>query len=307
MRAREPDETGYVERDGVRVWWERFGDGSPTVVFLPTWSIVHSRCWKAQVPYLARHFRVVVFDPRGNGRSDRPAEPAAYAEAEFAADALTVMDATDTEAAVLVGWSRGAQRELLLAAGHPERVLGAAFIGPAVPLAPLLPERARFISRFTEPLDTDEGWAKWNLHYWRRDYRGFLEFFFRQVFNEPHSTKQIEDAVGWGLETDPETLAATVLGPWLASREETLALCGRVACPVLVLHGEQDTVRPPAIGRTLAAATGGRFVPLAGYGHGPHARKPVVVNGLLKDFVESSARAGAAGRPAAAPARGSTL
>ena len=71
-RARYPDETGYVERGGVRVFWERYGEGEPTVLFLPTWSIVHSRIWKAQVPYFARHCRVVTFDGRGNGRSDRP-------------------------------------------------------------------------------------------------------------------------------------------------------------------------------------------------------------------------------------------
>ena len=202
MRALEPDEDGFVERDGVKVFWERFGDGSPTLLMLPTWSIVHSRCWKAQVPYLARHFRVVVFDPRGNGRSDRPTGAAAYAEAEFVSDALAVMDASGTADAVVVSWSRGAQRQLLLAAEHPARVRGAVFICPAVPLAPVVPERAQYMMRFTERLGTDEGWAKWNAHYWRRDYEGFLEFFFRQVFCEPHSTKQIEDAVSWGLETD---------------------------------------------------------------------------------------------------------
>ena len=52
-----------------------------------------------------------------------------------------------------------------------------------------------------EELDTDEGWAKYNRHYWLRDYHGFLEFFFSQMFTEPHSTKPIEDGVGWGLET----------------------------------------------------------------------------------------------------------
>ncbi len=52
-----------------------------------------------------------------------------------------------------------------------------------------------------DELDTDEGWAKYNRHYWLRDYRGFVEFFFGKIFREPHSTKQIEDCVGWGLET----------------------------------------------------------------------------------------------------------
>src|ERR671923_2628844 len=86
-RARYPDSEGYVERDGVRVFYEVYGEGEPTVLLLPTWTLVHSRQWKMQIPYLARHCRVVTFDPRGNGRSDRPNEADAYAEREFAAGA----------------------------------------------------------------------------------------------------------------------------------------------------------------------------------------------------------------------------
>ena len=71
-RARYPDDEGCVERDGVSVFYEVYGDGPRTILLLPTWSIIHSRHWKAQIPYLARHARVVTFDGRGNGRSDRP-------------------------------------------------------------------------------------------------------------------------------------------------------------------------------------------------------------------------------------------
>src|SRR5918995_4993112 len=94
-----------------------------------------------QSPYPPRHCRVVTFDGRGNGRSDRPEDPSAYAEAEFAADALAVMDATETERAVLVSLSQGAQRALLLAADNPERVESAVFICPAVALGEGLPWR----------------------------------------------------------------------------------------------------------------------------------------------------------------------
>jgi pimeloyl-ACP methyl ester carboxylesterase len=71
MRARYPDSESFIERDGVKVAYEVFGSGEPALVFAPTDPLVHSRAWKAQVPYLARTSRVVTIDPRGNGRSDR--------------------------------------------------------------------------------------------------------------------------------------------------------------------------------------------------------------------------------------------
>jgi pimeloyl-ACP methyl ester carboxylesterase/predicted glycosyltransferase len=235
-----------------------------------------------QIPYLARHFRVLTFDGRGNGRSDRPEGIASYREEEYAADALAVMDATDTEHAVLVSLSLGAQRALLLAADQPERVTAAAFIGPSVSLGEPLPER--IVYSFEDVLDTDEGWAKYNRHYWLRDYRGFLEFFFSRFFPEPHSTKQIEDCVGWGLETTPETLVETRLAI-VMGEEETRALCRRVQCPVLVIQGTEDAITGRSRGISLAKEIGGRLVLLEGSGHGPHVRDPVKVNLLLSDFV----------------------
>jgi pimeloyl-ACP methyl ester carboxylesterase/predicted glycosyltransferase len=283
MRACRPSHDGYVERDGVKVFYEVFGAGEPTVLLLPTWSIIHSRHWKLQVPYLARHCRVVTFDGRGNGRSDRPTEPEAYAEHEFAADALAVMDATQTARAVVVGFSMGAQRGLLLAADHPERVEAAVFIGPSYHGGgEPLPERT--VYAWEDELDTDEGWAKHNRHYWLRDYRGYLEFFMSKLFTEPHSTKPIEDTVGWGLETTGETLALTSLAPALEP-DELRELARRVRCPVLVIHGEDDAVTSVTRGTALAEHTGGRLVLLEGSGHAPHVRDPVKVNLLLREFV----------------------
>ena len=284
-RARYPNADGYVERDGVRIFYEVYGEGRPTIMLMPTWSIIHSRFWKMQVPYLARHFRVVVFDGRGNGRSDRPPHPEAYVEAEYADDALAVLDATGTEHAVVVSLSRGAERSLLLAAEHPERVDGLAFIAPALPLGSSLP-RGRAAQMFDEPRGSYEGWEKWNRHYWLEDYEDFLEFFFSQAFTEPHSTKQREDAVGWGLDTDAATLVATQLAQRFEDADEVRAVTDRIRCPVLVIHGSDDAIRPHDVGAALAEMTGGALATLEGSGHCPQARDPVKVNLLLRDFAE---------------------
>src|SRR5437763_14654114 len=106
--------------------------GDQPIFLRPPWSLAPSRFWKAEVPYFARHFRVLTFDGRGNGLSDRPTATEAYADEEFAADCLAVMNETNTERAIVVGLSAGARWELLLGAEHPDRVLGAGFVGPSV-------------------------------------------------------------------------------------------------------------------------------------------------------------------------------
>ena len=104
MRARYPDREGYVESQGIKIFWEEFGDGPQTLLFLPTAHITHSRCYKGQVPYLSRYFRVITFDPPGNGKSDRPLT--GYDYDTWTKHALAVMDATGTERASIHGLSR---------------------------------------------------------------------------------------------------------------------------------------------------------------------------------------------------------
>jgi len=284
MRARYPDCDGTVVRDGVEIHYERYGHGSPTILLLPTWSLVHSRHWKMQVPFLARHFTVVCFDGRGNGRSSRPPEPAAYTDAQFASDALAVMDAAGIGRAVLVSVSCGALWALQLCAEHPDRVLGSVFIAPTAPVVPPLAERR--VQRFGEVIDEPVGWQTYNAHYWKTHYPEFVTFFVGRMFTEPHSTKQIEDATGWGLETDGETLAAADRALEGSGPAATRRLAARLACPALVMHGTQDAVRSYADGEALAGCTGAPLVTLEGAGHFPHIRDPVHVNLLIKQFAD---------------------
>ena len=284
MRARYPDAEGFIERDGVKVAYEVFGSGEPALVFTPTDPLVHSRAWKAQVPYLARMSRVITIDPRGNGRSDRPQSSAAYADTEYVADTVAVMDAAGVDQAVLVGLCSSAWTALLTAVLHPSRALGVVSIATWAPfLTPPVPERAAY--DFDRAYDTDEGWAKDNRHYWLRDWRGYAEFFFGELLPEPHSSKQREDCVGWAMDSNAETNLLFVDAPFSSSsHEETEAILARVSCPVLAIHGREDRCQPCARGERVAAVTGGDLLLLEGAGHVPTGREPVVVNRAIRDF-----------------------
>lgn len=285
MRAAYPDLADHVSRDGVRLGYEVYGQGEPTVVLMPTWTIIHSRFWKMQVPYLARHYRVISYDGPGNGRSDRAIEPSRYSLDSYAADAVAVLDACGVDRAVVAGLSLGAAYSVRLATLHPDRVLGLVLIGSSIPLTPPLPERAAVLeARFETSPAEPEGWEKYNIDYWHRDYPDFAEFFFEQCFNEPHSTKPREDAVSWALETDSVVLEAEARKPlWPGDPAELVA---SVTCPVLAIHGTRDRVSPHATAVEIARLTGGSHLSLEGAGHIPNVRDPVAVNLAMRDFIE---------------------
>jgi len=295
MRAGEADSEGFVEHGGVKIHYEVYGGGEPTILLMPTWTIVHKRLWKLQVPYLSRHHRVVIYDGPGNGRSDRPVDSSAYDRGAQVAYALKVLDATSTDRAVVVGLSRAGNWALDLAANHPGRVHGTVLIGPTVALGRQDP--ARIVSALDGPAppnvepsrvpliaaDPPEHWVKYNWEYWQDNFDDFLWFFFGKVFNERHSTKQIEDAVGWGRETTGAVLAAETLG--VRPDEATLTeWCGRITSPMLLIHGESDQISPVNRSEVIADLTGGELVMLHGGGHIPLARDPVKVNLLVGDF-----------------------
>jgi len=302
MRARRPDQEGYADRDGVKVHYEVHGEGGPTVLLMPTWTLVHKRLWKAQLHYLARHCRVVTYDGPGNGFSDRPTDPDAYTQAAQVGHALAVLDATDTDRAITVSLSKGAWWALDLAANHGERVLASVFIGPALlPLASLEGSGWELALPNIEspPGDLDpsrvpyggsdpyEHWRKVSLPYWMEHHEDFLWFWAGLGFPETYSTKQREDLVRWGLDTTPEVLVSDHLAFSTYPDEQTLeAWCRRVTGPVRVIHGADDRLIPLAIGERVAELTGGELLVVEGGGHQPSGREPVQVNLALREVVE---------------------
>ena len=318
MRARDPDHEGYIERNGVKVWYEVHGNAETTIMLFPGWALP-LRAWKGQIAYLSRHFRVIGFDPRGTGRSDRPLGTNAYALAEHVGDALAVMDAVGARSVVTLAKSRGAQTALTLAVDHPERVDAVIAGAPMIPLTPWMPldsiwsafeepsvrkrQRAairaslggarrittsRDLRRFAGRINTLEAADRFSRQGMRDDFDGFAQWFVTKIVaTDPHSTKQTDDLVGWLTSTGPQAAADSFMGDCVRDPAAASALCERVSCPVLVIHGDRDFTIPFEWGERFAELTAGSLFVVAGAGHLPGGRYPVVVNLAIRNFVDS--------------------
>ena len=198
MRARYPDHEGFVERDGVKVAYEVYGEGGPAVFLVPASPITHARSWKGLIPFLSRHLTVVTTDGRGTGRSDRPHERERYGPDEIEADMRGVLDAAGVaprpsssptvtprrgrcgSPPTIPTWSPGS---------WPSRRASRSRPGTTTRSSPSAAGRSRS--------STPPAGACATATFWRSDdgYRAWVEFFFDQQLPEPHSTKQLEDTV----------------------------------------------------------------------------------------------------------------
>jgi pimeloyl-ACP methyl ester carboxylesterase/predicted glycosyltransferase len=285
---RQPDSEGFVTRGGVRIYYGVHGDGPVTILLIPPWPILHSHTWRSNIDYLSRHYRVIAFDPRGNGKSDRPQGKEHYCHEEFAKDALAILDETKTEKAAVISYSWGSKTNLKLCAGHPERVHCSVFSCPSVPFVQAAANKR---AGFLEKLDPNAtGWGTFNAEFWRKSWPNFVEWFIETACSDPHSWKGIEVSIDQGLETDGETMINTIIGDTL-TLEETRRLCASVALskvPTMVIGADEDRIRTLEEAKLLAEALGAPFVVAEGCGHPVHSRFPVWFNLLVKDFIDKA-------------------
>jgi pimeloyl-ACP methyl ester carboxylesterase/predicted glycosyltransferase len=289
MRAIVPDREGVVDRAGVNIHYEVYGEGETTLLLIPPSPITHSRIWKAQIPYLSRHFRVVTFDGRGNGKSDRPLDPQVHTHWDNIDDVVAVLDATETGSAVLIAHCHANYWAVQVATRHPQRVEGLVVIEPGVPyLGEQHQHWLDVASKWDEVIEDATGWDLATRHGLTTRWQEWVEFFFGAQLVEPHSTKQLEDAVAYALETNGEVEAASADAPRIEvpDRETFEEMCRSLAVPTLTIHGDKDICAHIEKGRAFAEITGGELVVLEGAGHLTPAREPVEVNLSIRRFVD---------------------
>lgn len=290
MRALEPRRSGFAVNpcDGVRVSFEVFGPEDParTVVFAPAGLFAHGRLWKMQVPFFAHAgYRVVTYDARGSGRSDRP--DTGYTPQRFEEDLLAILETERIERAAFVGMTWALRWLGPLAARRPDLVSHIVTVGtfPTFQnVRAFTPEEvAANLERFMAPVQPGSP-VDWRGVDIRDRWHEVAAWQANEDLLEPHSTKAIEDLTGWAQETEGRHMIASCLELTSGDPNDYFA---RIPCPVLVLHGELD----PAIAletavRVHEAIQGSQLVVFEGSGHVPVVRDPVRSNLVIKEFIE---------------------
>jgi pimeloyl-ACP methyl ester carboxylesterase len=110
--------SGLAPVNGIKIWYAEFGHGRPVIMIHG--GLANADYWGDQVPALDKHYRVIVMDSRGHGRSTRNSQP--YGYDLMSSDVLGLMDYLKIKKAAIVGWSDGAIIGLDIAMHHPERV-----------------------------------------------------------------------------------------------------------------------------------------------------------------------------------------
>ncbi|HYB42650.1 MAG TPA: alpha/beta fold hydrolase [Candidatus Methylomirabilis sp.] len=254
----------YVSRPGAKIFYQVTGAGERDLALVPAcYPIVHSRVFKAQIPYLSRHFRVITMDFRGNGRSDHAST--GYDFDTMYGDLEAVLEAVARPPFALVALSCANILATRYAVEHPAALSQLIMISP----------------QYSQPLP--EPFEEKFAPLIRADFPGYLRRFWTSVFPEPHSLKGIEDGIAWGSESTPEILIESLRE---LRKDDVRELLPRIGVPTLVMHGTRDRIVPHKVGQEVAEVVpGARFVSFDGGGHGLQGREAAKVNRLIGDFV----------------------
>jgi len=261
-----------LQVDGTRIRYIDVGRGAPVVFLHGLGASMYA--WRRNLAAVAAAgFRVIAFDNRGFGLSDKP--PAPYDNAAYARLAIALMDSLRLTDAVLVGHSMGGAIAAQVAIEYPARVQGLVLVGSAGLGArePLLFRVARW------PVLGPAALALRG--------RGFTARLLRSAYFDPGKVTEADVDQYYAPVAQPE-YGRALRGVLQQFRFTALeGRLDRIAAPTLVLWGEEDRWVPMGLGRALAAGiTRSAFVSVPHAGHSVQEEAPDEVNHLVIRFLK---------------------
>ncbi len=277
MTARAAERTHTVTGGGgARLHLrDRGPEGAPAILFLHGWAQSHM-CWQAQMDSdLAASHRLLALDLRGHGASDKPEDPAAYADgALWARDIAAVIEALGLIRPVLVGWSYAGRVIGEYLAVHGDGALGGLMLAGAIPasgaarpdwmMGPDSPARMPGLTSPDQPRLIDATAA-----------------FVRACTEDPLPPEIHDRFLAFNMLCPPHARRGLGIAP-----ADTRPAYGRVTCPTIVVHGDRDRVVAPACAEEFARLMPhARLEMLERIGHAPFIETPERFNALLGSLI----------------------
>jgi pimeloyl-ACP methyl ester carboxylesterase len=247
-----------LNRDGANIHYEVYGSGPPLILTHGYSST--SDMWQGQIAALSQHHKLVLWDMRGHGQSDYPADAAAYSEALTVADIAALLDAVGAEKAIVGGLSLGGYMSLAFYRTHPERV------------------RALLI------IDTGPGFRKDDARdAWNKRAHETADRFDREGLAVLKSLSAERASVTHRDATGLARAARGMLTQRDASVMETLP---NIKVPSLVVVGADDTPFLAASDYMAAKIPGAQKVVIPAAGHAANIDQPNAFNDAVVSFLD---------------------
>ncbi|MPZ42187.1 MAG: alpha/beta fold hydrolase [Betaproteobacteria bacterium] len=266
----------YVRVDGVRLYYEEAGTGTP-VVFVHEFA-GDLRSWEPQLRFFARRYRCIVFNARGYPPSDVPASASKYSQAIHVDDIVGVLDALEIRKAHIVGCSMGGYAAIHFALRYARRAFSATAIGAGFGSDP--DKRDQFLgdteaqARRFDQLGMPKAVQDYKVgpsrvQYLTRDPRGFAEFAAQF---EAHSARGSAHTLR-GVQAKR---------PTVYELEKGLRTC---KLPLLVVSGDEDDncLEPGIFIKRVCMSANLLVVPATG--HAVNLEEPDFFNRALLDFL----------------------
>lgn len=262
----------FAENDGTRIFWRETGSGDPLLLIMGLGYTCDM--WHHIEPTLAQHYRVILFDNRGVGRSDVP--PGPYLMTSMAADAAAVLDAAGVASAHVFGISMGGYIAQEFALQYPARVrslvLGCTSCGGQQ--AVLARPEVLAILEARKTMQPEEGaWA-----------------MVPYIYDSSTPQERIEADIAIRMRTypAPEGYDGQLQGIFMWESHSRLS---RLNVPTLVLHGVNDQLVPPENGHILARAIpGARLEMIANASHIFFTDQPQKTCELVHSFLSETSK-----------------
>ena len=246
----------YLDRDGVRIYYEVHGTG-PAILLSHGYSAT-SAMWAGQVGPLSEKHTLVLWDMRGHGNSDSPANPAEYSEALTTADMAALLDTVGAPTAVIAGLSLGGYMSLSFHVAYPQRV------------------DALMLFDTGPGYRSDNGRAGWNKIAAQRA---------KELETKGLAALGVSGEVAVSRHRSAQGLAHAARGMLAQTDGRVMESLPNIAVPTLVLVGSLDEPFLAATDYMAGKIPGASRVVIDGAGHASNIDKPREFNAAVKEFL----------------------